>query len=110
MIKHTDVQVKWLQCSKVSDEQGCVRWLASLAWTYQALGQRSLVPVGQMLFQSQDNAVGNDGSEDHPLKRSEEAQSRKEHLWRRASFEILKWFGLCRGVTASKLTLNLERL
>lgn len=29
-----------------------------------------------MLFQSQDDAVGNDGGEDHPLKRSEEAQSR----------------------------------
>lgn len=29
-----------------------------------------------MLFQSQDDAVGNDGSENHPLKWSEEGQSR----------------------------------
>lgn len=29
-----------------------------------------------MLFQGQDDAVGNDGGEDHPLKRSEEAVSR----------------------------------
>ena len=48
--------------------------------TYQTLRQRRLVPIRQMLFQSQDDAVGNDGSKNHPLKWSEEGQSRKKHL------------------------------
>lgn len=48
--------------------------------TYQAFRQRRLVPIRQMLFQGQDNAVGNDGGKNHPLKWSERLQSREKHL------------------------------
>lgn len=54
---------------------GCVQ--DRVRFTYQALGERRLVPIGQMLFQSQNDTVGNDGSENHPLKWSEGCQSRK---------------------------------
>jgi len=35
---------------------------------YQSFGQRRLVSIRKVLFQSQDNAVCNDGGEDHPFK------------------------------------------
>lgn len=36
--------------------------------TYQSAGHRGLVILGQMLLQGQDDAVGNDGGQDHVLK------------------------------------------
>lgn len=37
--------------------------------TYQSAGHRGLVILRKMLFQGQDNAVGNDGCQNHVLKR-----------------------------------------
>lgn len=37
--------------------------------TYQSAGHRGLVVLGKMLLQSQDDAVGDDGGQDHVLKR-----------------------------------------
>lgn len=37
--------------------------------TYQSAGHRSLVILRKMLLQGQDDAVGNDGGQDHVLKR-----------------------------------------
>lgn len=45
--------------------------------THQALGHGGLVPVRQVLLQCQDDAVGNDGGQDHVLERSEGQRSRK---------------------------------
>lgn len=39
------------------------------AATYQSAGHRGLVVFRQMLLQGQDDAVGNDGGQDHVLKR-----------------------------------------
>lgn len=36
--------------------------------TYQSSGHGGLVVLGKMLLQGQDNAVGNDGGQDHVLK------------------------------------------
>lgn len=49
--------------------------------TYQSAGHRGLVILRKMLFQGQDNAVGNDGGQNHVLKwrRKEEV---KEHIHR----------------------------
>lgn len=43
---------------------------AGEAATYQSAGHRGLVVLRQMLLQGQDDAVGNDGGQDHVLKRS----------------------------------------
>lgn len=37
--------------------------------TYQSAGHRGLVILRKMLFQGQDNAVGDDGGQNHVLKR-----------------------------------------
>lgn len=44
---------------------------------HQTLRQWRLVTVGQMLLQGQDDAVGDDGGENHPLKWSEGSEFRK---------------------------------
>lgn len=40
--------------------------------TYQSAGHRGLVILGKMLLQGQDDAVGNDGGQDHVLEWREE--------------------------------------
>lgn len=45
--------------------------------TYQPAGHRGLVVLGKMLLQSQDDAVGDDGGQDHVLKGRGEEELRK---------------------------------
>lgn len=49
--------------------------------TYQSSGHRGLVILGKMLLQGQDDAVGNDGGQDHILKWREEGEVKEQiHL------------------------------
>lgn len=51
--------------------------LINITRTHQALGHGCLVTVWKVLFQGQDDAVSNDGSQDQVLKWSENHRSRK---------------------------------
>lgn len=46
------------------------------AGTYQSAGHRGLVILRKMLLQGQDDAVGNDGGQDHVLERRGEEELR----------------------------------
>ena len=52
---------------------GCTAYLNQ---THQALRHGCLIPVRQVLFQGEDDAVGADGGQDQVLERSEGLRSR----------------------------------
>lgn len=55
------------------------------AGTYQSTGHRGLVILRKMLLQGQDDAVGNDGGQDHVLKRRGKEELRNRFTKERAT-------------------------